>query len=94
MVAVSEEAYPPIEAYGLIGNHRTCALVGPDGGVDWFPYPHLESPSIFAAILDTDRGGRFRISPIGTYESSQRYRDRTNVLETTRSEERRVGKEC
>ena len=83
MVAVSEEAYPPIEAYGLIGNRRTCALVGPDGGIDWFPYPHLESPSIFAAILDTDRGGRFRISPIGAYESSQRYRDRTNVLETT-----------
>jgi len=76
-------AYPPIEAYGVVGNLETCALVAPNGSVDWFPFPHLESPSILAAILDAERGGRFRIEPVDTYETDRRYVDTTNVLETT-----------
>lgn len=76
-------SYPPIEAYGLIGNGETCALVDPAGGVDWYPVPHLESPSVFAAILDADDGGHFRISPAQEFDSEQRYRPRTNVLETS-----------
>jgi GH15 family glucan-1,4-alpha-glucosidase len=83
VVAVSDRAYPPIESYGLVGNLETCALVAPDGSVDWFPFPHLESPSVFAAVLDAERGGRFRIAPRAPFESTQRYVDRTNVLETT-----------
>ena len=75
--------YPPIESYGVVGNLETCALVAPNGSIDWFPFPHLESPSIFAAILDTDRGGRFRIAPTDSFETSRRYVDDTNVLETT-----------
>ncbi|SDQ99100.1 glycoside hydrolase family 15 protein [Natronobacterium texcoconense] len=77
------EEYPPIEAYGVVGNLETCALVAPDGSIDWFPFPHLESPTILAAILDADRGGRFRITPTDGFESERRYVGDTNVLETT-----------
>ena len=49
--------YKPIEDYGVIGNLETVALVGRDGAIDWCCFPHVESASIFARILDTDRGG-------------------------------------
>ena len=80
---MTKREWTSIEGYGLIGNLETCGLVGPDGAVDWFPFPHLESPSILAAILDLDRGGHFRIGPTDSFESNQRYVERTNVLETT-----------
>ncbi|WP_265110641.1 glycoside hydrolase family 15 protein [Halosolutus halophilus] len=83
MSVTESRAYPPIEAYGVVGNLETCALVAPDGSVDWFPFPHLESPSILAAILDAERGGRFRIVPTDSFETDRRYVDDTNVLETT-----------
>ncbi|GAB3667027.1 glycoside hydrolase family 15 protein [Halopiger thermotolerans] len=75
--------YPPLEAYGAIGDGNTVALSGADGSIDWWPAPHVESPSVFAAALDADRGGRFAVRPTASFESVQRYRDRTNVLETT-----------
>ena len=55
--------YQPIENYGVIGNMRTAALVGMDGSIDWLCLPHFDSPSVFAAILDDQQGGRFRIAP-------------------------------
>jgi GH15 family glucan-1,4-alpha-glucosidase len=75
--------YQPIENYGLIGNLRTAALVGVDGSIDWLCLPHFDSPSVFAAVLDDKRGGRFRIAP--TYESmrhKQTYWPDTAVLVT------------
>lgn len=78
-----EPRYTPIEDYGVIGNLETCALVSPSGAIDWFPFPHVESGSIFAAILDPDRGGRFRIGPSDPETGTQQYVDRTNVLQTT-----------
>ena len=75
-------AFPPLENYGLIGNRETCALVGSDGSVDWFCYPHLDSSSVFARLLDED-GGHFSIRPTGEYRPTQRYLPRTNVVETT-----------
>lgn len=75
-------AYKPLEDYGIIGNLETCALVGQDGSIDWCCFPHLESPSIFANILDADRGGYFAVRPAQAFESEQQYIDRTNVLRT------------
>ena len=57
-------AYQPIENYGIIGNMRTTALVGRNGSIDWFCFPHFDSPSVFAAILDDRKGGRFHIEPL------------------------------
>lgn len=59
-----QNRYQPIENYGLIGNMRTAALAGMDGSIDWLCLPHFDSPSVFAAILDDQKGGRFRIAPV------------------------------
>lgn len=75
--------YKQLTEYGAIGDGNTVALVGCDGSIDWCPLPHVESPSVFAAILDADRGGHFAVRPTQSFESVQRYRDRTTVLETT-----------
>ncbi|WP_227380045.1 trehalase-like domain-containing protein [Haladaptatus halobius] len=76
------DKYPPIESYGIVGNLETCALVDPTGAIAWYPLPHIKSPSVFAAILDVDRGGHFRINPVKASETKQRYLPRTNVLQT------------
>ena len=76
-------AYQPIENYGIIGNMRTVALVGMNGSIDWFCYPNFDSPSVFATILDDQKGGYFKIAPIAegiTYK--QFYWPETNVLIT------------
>ncbi|MFF8510152.1 glycoside hydrolase family 15 protein [Streptomyces sp. NPDC015492] len=55
--------YPPIADHGLIGDLQTAALVSADGAVDWFCAPRFDSPSIFASLLDQERGGHFTIAP-------------------------------
>jgi GH15 family glucan-1,4-alpha-glucosidase len=75
--------YKPISDYGVIGNGHSVALVGKDGSIDWCCLPDLDSPSLFAAILDDRRGGRFRIAPQGGFSSRQSYLGETNVLQTT-----------
>ncbi|MFI1093906.1 glycoside hydrolase family 15 protein [Streptomyces sp. NPDC020917] len=57
------DRYPPIADHGLVGDLQTAALVSSEGVVDWFAAPRFDSPSIFAALLDHDGGGRFRIAP-------------------------------
>jgi len=75
--------YQPIENYGVIGNLRTAALVGMDGSIDWLCLPHFDSPSVFAAILDDAKGGRFRIAPTGDqFRHKQFYWPDTNILIT------------
>jgi GH15 family glucan-1,4-alpha-glucosidase len=75
--------YQPIESYGLIGDLHTVALVGTNGSIDWLCLPRFDSPSIFAAILDDQRGGRFRIAPAGdALPQRQYYWPETNVLVT------------
>ncbi|MEE8637465.1 MAG: trehalase-like domain-containing protein, partial [Candidatus Margulisiibacteriota bacterium] len=75
--------YKDLEDYGIIGNLETCALVGKDGSIDWLCFPFIDSPSVFAALLDTERGGHFRIGPSTEYESIQSYIKKTNILQTT-----------
>jgi len=79
---MAQREYKPIGAYGLIGNLETCALVGNDGSIDWCCLPYLQSSSTFAAILDIEKGGCFRIEPADAYDSVQRYQPSTNILET------------
>lgn len=75
--------YLPIENYGIIGDMRTVALVGMNGSIDWLCFPHFDSPSIFAAILDDKRGGYFKIAPtVGGITHKQFYWPETNVLIT------------
>ena len=75
--------YLPIAEHGLIGDLHTVALVGTDGTIDWYCCPRFDSPSVFAAILDADRGGLFRISPdCDGWSSKQLYLPDTNVLIT------------
>jgi GH15 family glucan-1,4-alpha-glucosidase len=57
------DRYLPIADHGLIGDLQTAALVNTNGAVDWFCSPRFDSPSVFASLLDHDRGGRFRIAP-------------------------------
>ena len=76
-------AYPPIEDHGLIGDLQTAALVSTDGTVDWFCAPRFDSPSIFAALLDPDRGGHASIRPENSdYVRRQLYLPGTPILVT------------
>jgi pentatricopeptide repeat protein len=75
--------YLPIEEHGIIGDLHTVALVGTDGTIDWYCCPHFDSPSVFAAILDKDKGGEYRIAPVGEdHRVKQLYLPDTNVLIT------------
>lgn len=81
--ATVERGYLPIAAYGIIGDLRTAALVGVNGAIDWCCFPDFASPALFAALLDSGRGGRFRIAPAAPHAAEQRYVADTNVLCTT-----------
>jgi GH15 family glucan-1,4-alpha-glucosidase len=74
--------YHPIESYGVIGDLRTAALVGAHGSVDWLCLPRFDSQSLFAAILDQAKGGRWSIAPTVPHTSEQHYLPGTNVLAT------------
>lgn len=78
----TKDRYKPIGGYGIIGNTKTVALVGFDGSIDWCCMPRFDSPSVFGAILDSERGGRWTIQPAGEAESTQEYIHETNILRT------------
>src|SRR5258705_1691569 len=76
-------AYQPIENYGVIGDMHSVALVAVNGSIDWYCYPHFDSPSIFGAILADNTGGRFQIQAVGEeIRHKQFYLPSTNVLVT------------
>lgn len=76
--------YQPIENYGIIGDMRTVAMVGMNGSIDWFCYPNFDSPSVFGAILDSEKGGSFSVAPIAPDQVTHKqfYWPDTNVLVT------------
>ena len=75
--------YPLIADHGLIGDLQTCALVATDGSIDWFCAPRFDSPSVFGALLDHERGGHFRVRPTAeTFTGKQLYFPDTAVLVT------------
>jgi GH15 family glucan-1,4-alpha-glucosidase len=77
------DEYLPIADHGIIGDLHTVALVGADGTIDWYCCPAFDSPSVFAAILDKEKGGYYRISPLEEdWTSKQLYFPDTNVLIT------------
>jgi GH15 family glucan-1,4-alpha-glucosidase len=73
---------PKIHDYAVVGDCRAAALVSRYGSVDWLCWPRFDSPSIFAAILDRDKGGYWAISPVGGCEFKRAYIRDSNVLET------------
>ncbi|MDQ6623091.1 MAG: glycoside hydrolase family 15 protein [Verrucomicrobiota bacterium] len=72
----------PIRDYALIGNCETAALIGPRGAIDWLCLPAFDAGSIFAALLDEEKGGRFELSPTEPFEVERRYREDSAIFET------------
>ncbi|MFJ9453719.1 glycoside hydrolase family 15 protein [Kitasatospora sp. NPDC101447] len=79
---LSRARYLPISEHGLIGDLRTAALVATDGTIDWYCCPRFDAPSIFASVLDADRGGSFELSADVPSRTRQFYFPDTNVLIT------------
>ncbi len=75
--------YLPIEDHAVIGDLHTVALVGKDGVIDFLSHPHFDSPTVFASLLDAEKGGSFRVSPhLDAEVTKQHYLPDTNVLLT------------
>jgi GH15 family glucan-1,4-alpha-glucosidase len=76
-------SFEPIENYGVIGNMRSIALVGVSGSIDFLCYPNFDSPTVFAALLDDEKGGCFQIQPqLRERRVRQLYLPDTNILLT------------
>ena len=69
--------------YGAVGNCRSAALISDRGSIDWFCLPDFDSPSVFAKLLDEDKGGCFAFVVDNHYTVSQKYVEHTNILSTT-----------
>ncbi|THG94047.1 hypothetical protein EW145_g8224, partial [Phellinidium pouzarii] len=78
----TERGYTAISDHALIGNLRTAALVSIDGSIESYCVPNFDSPSVFARILDKDKGGHFSITPTIDFVTKQAYTPSSNVLQT------------
>lgn len=75
--------FPLIGDYAIIGDCRAAALISKYGSIDWLCWPRFEKSSIFAALLDPERGGHWRISLVSAAEIRRHYLGETNVLQTS-----------
>ncbi|MBE0480450.1 MAG: glycoside hydrolase family 15 protein [Dehalococcoidia bacterium] len=80
---MANDGYKPIADYGAIGNLRSVALIGRDGSIDWCCYPHMDRASVFGALLDARKGGRFSVSAAAYDTGKQAYIEDSNVLQTS-----------
>jgi GH15 family glucan-1,4-alpha-glucosidase len=81
--AGGQDRYPPIESHAVIGDLQTVALVALDGTIDFLCLPNFDSPTVFASLLDADKGGHFAVHPVLTeMRHKQLYLPDTNVLLT------------
>ena len=74
--------YLPIGDYTIIGDTRTAALVARDGSIDWLCLPNIDGASVFAEILDRDRGGHFFVGAPGDAKITRRYAPGSAILTT------------
>ncbi len=72
-----------IQEYGIIGDCRSAALISRTGSLNWLCWPRLDSPAIFAALLDRQNGGHWSIAPVHPRGSERKYIGESNVLQTT-----------
>lgn len=85
------ERQSPIDAYGIIGDMRSAALINDKGSVDFFCWPEFDSPSIFCSLLDSPDAGIFQLSPdLPDACREQIYLPDTNVLQTRWHSDRAV----
>lgn len=75
--------YPSINQHGVIGDRRTAALVAADGTIDWFCLPNYDGQTLFATLLDVERGGYWRVGPTVPTTGTQHYLENTPALTTT-----------
>jgi len=81
--ASPDSPFPPIADYAFLSDCHTCALLAPDGSIEWMCLPHFDSPSVFGALLDRGAGS-WRVGPYGIYvPAGRRYIPGTNIVETT-----------
>ncbi|QMU69126.1 trehalase-like domain-containing protein [Streptacidiphilus sp. P02-A3a] len=80
---MADKDFPLISDYGFLSDCHSVALVGRDASVEWACFHRFDQRSVFARMLDRERGGFFRIAPAGDYTTTRRYLPETNVLETT-----------
>lgn len=74
---------PKIKDYAIIGNGRSVALISNNGSLEWLCWPRFDSPSLFAALLDQEKGGKWKINPTSSFTTKRQYIDGTNVLQTS-----------
>jgi GH15 family glucan-1,4-alpha-glucosidase len=78
---MGENEFPRIEDHGIIGDMKTVALVGLTGAIDFMCYPDFDSPTVFASLLDPDKGGFFSFAPdMESPRHRQLYLPDTNIL--------------
>jgi GH15 family glucan-1,4-alpha-glucosidase len=80
--STTDKCFSPIDDYAIIGDCRAAALVSKHGSIDWLCWPRFDKPSIFAALLDPERGGFWRICPTTCEKVDRQYIPETNVLQT------------